>query len=272
MWPGKVEQLGAHRRTIVGVPAAANAPILVEVAVDSLAGAEAAAAAGAARLELCQALELGGLTPSLGLLQAVKAAVRLPVFAMVRPRGGDFLYERGEFATMLRDVVTLRAHGADGIVSGVATAAGALDRDRLRELRLATGAAPFTCHRVFDLCADARAALDLLIELGVPRVLTSGQAASAPDGAAAIRRLVTQAADRIMVMAGAGVRDTNVRALVAAAGVREVHLSASSWRPSGMRFRRDGVPMGATLPADEYSLRTTDGDLVARVVAAVRQG
>lgn len=254
------------------MPAAANAPFVIEVAVDSVAGALAAAAAGASRLELCQGLELGGLTPSLGLLEAVKAAVRVPVFAMVRPRAGDFLYERAEFAVMLRDVAALRAAGADGIVSGALAADGELDRERLRELRAATGAAPFTCHRAFDLCGDARRALDVLIDLGVPRVLTSGQASDAPTGAPVIRTLVQHAADRVMVMAGAGVRDTNVRALVDASGVREVHLSASCHVPSGMVFRRAGVPMAATPPRDEYVRRATDGEQVARVVAALRRG
>lgn len=251
------------------MPAAANAPVLVEVAVDSVAGARAAVAAGAQRLELCAALELGGLTPSLGLLAEVRAAVAAPVFAMVRPRGGDFLYDDGEFAAMVRDVAALRAAGAAGIVSGALRADGSLDRERMRELKLATGAAAFTCHRCFDLCADAQAALETLVDLGVPRVLTSGQAASAPAGAAAIRRLVEQARDRVIVMAGAGVRDGNVRELVAASGVREVHLSATSWRPSGMRYRREGVPMGATIAADEYVVRATDGEMVARVVREV---
>lgn len=244
--------------------------MLVEVAVDSAAGARDAAAAGASRLELCQGLELGGLTPSVGLLEAVKAAVRIPVFVLIRPRAGDFLYDRGEFGIMLRDTLQLRAAGADGIVSGALTADGALDSGRLRELRLATGAAPFTCHRAFDLCADARRAIDTLVDVGVPRVLTSGQAGSALAGGAAIRALVQHAADRLMVMAGAGVRDTNVRELVAATGVREVHLSATAWRPSDMTFRRSGVPMGFSPPADEYVRRATDGAMVARVVAAVR--
>jgi copper homeostasis protein len=252
------------------MPAAANAPVLVEVAVDSVAGARAAHAAGAQRIELCAALELGGLTPSVGLLAEVRSAVPLPVFAMVRPRGGDFLYDDGEFAAMLRDVASLRAAGAAGIVSGALCADGALDRDRLRALKLATGAASFTCHRCFDLCADPQAALATLVDLGVPRVLTSGMAASAPHGAAAIRALVEQARDRILVMAGAGVRDGNVAELVRATSVREVHLSAATWRPSAMAFRRPGVPMGASLPADEYVVRATDGAMVARVVAAVR--
>lgn len=250
--------------------AAANAPIAVEVAVDSVDGARAAATGGASRIELCQALELGGLTPSRGLLAAVKAAVRIPVFAMVRPRAGDFLYARDEFAVMLQDARELRAAGADGIVGGVLRADGELDRERLRELCAAAGGSPFTCHRAFDLAADPARALDALIELGVPRVLTSGQAANATAGAAALRALVQRAAGRIVVMAGAGVRGDNVRDLVAASGVREVHLSASARTASHMVFRRGGVPMGANVPGDEYSLRVTDEAAVARVVQALR--
>jgi copper homeostasis protein len=254
----------------VAVTAAANAPVAVEVAIDSVAGARAAAKAGAARVELCQALELGGLTPSRGLLAAVVAAVRIPVFAIVRPRPGDFLYSRDEFAVMLRDAQELRAAGADGLVGGALRADGELDRERMRELRAAAGDAPFTCHRAFDLAADAARALDALIELGVPRVLTSGQAANAPAGAGALRALVQRAAGRIAVMAGAGVRDDNVKALVAASGVRDVHLSASARTASAMVFRRAGVPMGSAAPDDEYSTRVTDGAMVARVVEALR--
>jgi len=265
-----VQQLGAHSRTIVGVPSPANAPFVVEVAIDSVAGARDAVANGASRLELCAGLELGGLTPSLGLLDAVRAAVQVPVFAIVRPRAGDFLYDRDEFAVMLRDAQHLVAAGAHGLVTGALTAAGAIDAARLRELRAVAAALPFTCHRAFDLCVDGLRAIDDLVELGVTRVLTSGAAATAVAGAAAIRAFVQRAAGRIVVMAGAGVRPENVRELVATSGVREVHLSASQRQPSAMQFRRAGVPMGSAMATDEYSRRSTDGALVARVVAALR--
>ena len=243
--------------------------VVVEVAVDSVAGALAAVAGGADRLELCADLHAGGLTPSLGLCEEVVAAVRIPVFAMLRPRPGDFLYDRGEFAAMRRDAVHLRRAGAAGLVAGVLQTDGTLDGERMAELLAAAAGAPFTCHRAFDVCRDADAALEQLVALGVARVLTSGQAANALAGAPVIRRLVARAAGRITVLAGAGVRDGNVRELVAASGVREVHLSATAWVASGMVFRRDGVPMGGTDPADEYSLRTTDGAMVARVVQAL---
>ncbi|MBL8755141.1 MAG: copper homeostasis protein CutC [Planctomycetes bacterium] len=266
-----VEQSGLPRHH-VRVPAAANVPLVVEVAVDSVAGAKAAVAAGAHRLELCSALELGGLTPSLGLLEAVVASVprTVPVCAMLRPRAGDFLYDAGELTAMQRDAERFAAAGAGGLVAGVLRADGMLDRDRLQALRAAAPALPFTCHRAFDLCVDAFAALATLRELGCARVLTSGQAANAVAGAAAIATYVARAGAHLTVMAGAGVRAGNVAELVRTTGVREVHLSATAWLTSGMAFRRPGVPMGATPPADEYVWRTTDGAAVAAVVAALR--
>ncbi|MBZ0151385.1 MAG: copper homeostasis protein CutC [Planctomycetes bacterium] len=253
-----MQQLGAHGRTILRVTTAANEPVIVEVAVESATGAAAAAAGGAQRLELCQALDLGGLTPSPGLVAVVKAAVPLPVFVMIRPRPGDFLYDDGEFAAMRRDVEALRRAG------------GEVHAPRLTELVAAAGGAPVTFHRAIDVAAAPERALESLVTAGVARVLTSGQANTAAAGVVAIRRLVLAAAGRLVVMAGAGVRDGNVRELVAATGVREVHLSAAVRVPSAMVFRRDGVVMGATALPDEFSRRQTDADLVARVVAAVR--
>lgn len=248
----------------------ANARVVVEIAVESAAGALAAANAGADRLELCASLGEGGLSPSPGTFATTRAAVGLPLFVMVRPRAGDFCYSDTEFAAMLADIAHFRAGGADGIVTGVLTAAGRLDAARMRALGAAAAPLPVTCHRAFDLTPDADAALELLCELGVPRVLSSGQAAAAPLGAACLRRLVDRAAGRLAVMAGAGVRAENVASLVQATGVREVHLSATAWRASPMQFRRQGVPMGSSPPPDEFQLRTTDGAVVAAVVAALR--
>lgn len=261
------------------MPAPANVPadaptdaphhVTVEVAVESVAGALAAERGGADRIELCQSLGEGGLTPSAGLFAAVRAAVRLPVVVMVRPRSGDFLFDDGEFAVTRRDAAALRAAGADGIVTGALTADGRIDRERLAELRDLAGALPLTFHRAFDLCADADRALDVLLELGCARLLTSGQAANAEAGAAVIRRMVERAGSRLAVIAGAGVRDHNVAAIVAATGVREVHLSAGATAPSAMAFRRPGVPMGSPTAPDEYLRRHTDEAMVRRVVAAL---
>lgn len=265
---GKVQQLGPHARTIWSVPASANAPVLVEVAVDSVAGAKAAAGAGAHRLELCVGLGEGGLTPSVGLLAAVRA-VAIPVMVMLRPRGGDFLYDEHEFDVMTRDLEHLRLAGADGFVFGLLTRDGRVDVPRLRALIAAAAPLPVTFHRAIDVALDAFEVLDTLAGLGIHRVLTSGQAETAIAGQAMIRALVAHADRRIHVMAGAGLRDTNVRQLVDATGVREVHLSATAWQPSAMTFSRPHVPMGSVARIDETMLRTTDGAMVARVVAAL---
>lgn len=249
------------------MPGPANERVLVEVAVDSVAGARAATAAGADRLELCAHLDDGGLTPSLGLLAAVRAAVRIPVFAMVRPRRGDFLYDADEFDVMLRDIHLLRDAGASGIVSGALQADGALDAGRVAALVAAAGSLPFTCHRAFDVCSDPAAALEALVAAGATRVLTSGQAASASAGATAIAHHIAAAGGRLIVVAGAGVRPENVCALVDATGVSEVHLSATAWVPSGMHFRRRDVPMG--MRGEEPAHRVTDGAMVAEVARAL---
>ncbi|MEO6597410.1 MAG: copper homeostasis protein CutC [Planctomycetota bacterium] len=248
----------------------ANARVLVEVAVNSVEGASVAAKAGADRIELCCSLVEGGLSPSLGLVEAVRAAVAVPVVVMVRPRGGDFCYDPAEFDVMQRDVRHLRPTGVDGIVTGILLPSGQLDEARLREL--VASAAPLSCtfHRAFDLCVDPASAIETMCSLGIARVLTSGQAASAPVGAPRIKAHVAQAAGRLAVMAGAGVRDGNVAALIAATGVQEVHLSATGWRDSSMTFRRQGVPMGSRAGPNEFALRQTDAAMVARVVAAVR--
>lgn len=244
--------------------------VVVEVTVDSVAGAKAAAAAGADRLELAVALGEGGLTPSPGLVAAVLAAVAVPVCVLVRPRAGDFLYDAAELDVMLRDIAALRDAGVAGVVVGALAADGRLDAGAMAAMVAAAGPLSVTCHRAFDLSRDAFEALAILQQLGIGRLLTSGQAASAPAGAALLRRLVERAGTKLSVMAGAGVRPDNVAALVAATGCREVHLSASNFVPSGMQFRRDGVAMGSSAPPSEYTRRITDPAVVAAVVQAVR--
>lgn len=247
----------------------ANAPVLVEVCVESVAGAYAAVVGGAQRIELCSSLAEGGLTPSAGLCQAVCAAIKVPVFAMIRPRAGDFLYDSTEVDVMARDIEALCDAGAAGIVVGALASDGSIDHRRMAEFVDLADGRPVTCHRAFDMCRDAGEGLETLCDLGVARILTSGQKPTAYDGRALIRSLVQQADGRIQLMAGCGVRPDHVERLVELTGVREVHLSAAGTRDSRMAFRREGVSMGAP-GSDEYSLRTTEDALVARLVAALR--
>ena len=227
-------------------------PYTLEVCVDSVASALAAKRGGADRLELCADLIIGGTTPSLALVRQVKAETGLPVRALLRPRFGDFCYDRYELAQMAETAAALVQAGADGIVTGVLTPEGELDVDALRPIYAAARAAakaagrPVVCtlHRAFDVCKDPFAALETAVELGACTILTSGQAASAPAGAELLQQLVKRAGSRVEILAGAGVSAENIPALAAQTGVRAFHLSGKQVLDSRMTFRREGVPMG----------------------------
>jgi copper homeostasis protein len=234
----------------------------IEVCVQDVAGCLAAEAGGADRIELCCALGLGGLTPSLGLLQAAKAATSLEIVALLRPRAGDFLYDASERGCLLADLEALVSAGATGIALGALQADGQLDRGFLRELVAAAGGATLTCHRAFDHARDLREALDVLRELGFARVLSSGAAPNAPAGSALLRELVQAADDGLEVIAGAGVRAENVAELVRETNVSWVHLSAGADRASAMQHRVPNVPMGAESAQGELLRRYTDEALV----------
>jgi copper homeostasis protein len=196
---------------------------LLESVVDTVAAARAAEHAGAARLELCVGLADGGVTPPGGLITAVLERVSIPVFVMIRPRAGDFVYSDAEMAEALHGVAMARRRGAHGIVLGVLCRDGRVDVDRTRRLVARGGGLPATFHRAFDAVPDQEAALEDAIAAGASRVLTSGGAATALEGAGRLAALARQAHGRITVLAGGSVRSHNVRALLARSGVREVH-------------------------------------------------
>jgi copper homeostasis protein len=203
-------------------------PVLVESCVTTVREAVDSAAAGARRLELCVDLEEGGLTPSPDLVREVVRAVPVPVFAMVRPRPGDFVYSRREIDRALRDVAAVKAAGAAGIVTGALRTDGSVDADALRRLVGAAGLVPVTFHRAFDGVADPAGALEALLYVGVRRVLTSGGLDAAIHGADALAGLVHRAGGRIAVMAGGRVRADHVLELVDRTGVAEVHARAEA--------------------------------------------
>ena len=225
---------------------------VLEVCVDSTASALAAKRGGADRLELCADLIVGGTTPSLTLVQQVKAETGLPVRALLRPRFGDFCYDSYELAQMEQLAAELVEAGADGIVAGVLTPEGALDAGAMQPIYAAARKAaekagrPVACtlHRAFDVCADPFAALETARSMGLCTILTSGQAASAPQGAALLRQLTEQAGKDMEILAGAGVSAQNIPVLAAQTGVRAFHLSGKQVLQSRMTFRREGVPMG----------------------------
>lgn len=218
---------------------------ILEIAAGSLTSALVAQRAGADRVELCEGLGYGGTTPSYGTLALARERLRIPLFALVRPRAGDFLYDTQETEVMLRDIECCVRLGCDGIVAGALDADGNIDQSLCRQLISAAGSLPVTFHRAFDVVRDPTEALEQVIRLGFTRVLTSGGCATAMDGAGNVAAHVRQAAGRIVVMPGAGIDADNIAVLAAITGAREFHASAKARRMSAMRFRApavDGLP------------------------------
>ena len=225
---------------------------VLEIAANSLASALAAQEGGANRIELCAALEVGGLTPSYAQIALTRERVRIPIYTLIRPRTGDFAYSDNEYETMQRDIETCVSLGCDGVVIGALDGSGAVDTARCRTLIAAAGKLGVTFHRAFDMSDDPRHALEDIIALGCERVLTSGARADALAGAELIKKLVAQADGRISVMPGAGVNAGNIAALRALTGASEFHASAKRELPS----RRRG---GNNLPG------MTDGEVASDV-------
>lgn len=242
------------------------APLRFEVCVDAVTGAVAALAAGADRIELCQGLSVGGTTPSAGSMQATLAAADIAVHVLIRPRAGDFCYDARELAVMRRDIELAGAWGAQGVVLGVLRPDGLVDVEACARLIEASRPMSVTFHRAFDVAAGAADALDALVDLGVDRVLTSGQAPTAHAGRHLLRQLVDRAAERLGILAGGGVREDNVAELVRDSGVRELHFSARRRLASAMP-PRGGVAMGRDAEADT-TREETDPDRVRRIIAA----
>jgi copper homeostasis protein len=188
------------------------ARVLIEVCVDSAEGLAEAVAGGADRIELCTALEVGGLTPSAGLMQAA-AHCPVPVLAMIRPRSGDFVFSPAEGAIMLADIAAARAAGLAGVVLGASLPDRRLDGALLATLAKAASGLDLTLHRAFDLVPDLAPAIDLAVDLGFRRILTSGQAATAAEGRAGLERCFALAAGRIAIMPGSGISAESVPAL-----------------------------------------------------------
>lgn len=231
--------------------------MILEIAANSVASALAAQEGGAGRVELCTALELGGLTPSPAQIALVRERLHIPLYVLIRPRAGDFLYSDAEYETMLRDIEACAAAGCDGVVIGVLDADGRVDAARCRGLVAAAGNLGITFHRAFDLSRDPVQALEDIITLGCERVLTSGAQVSAVDGAGLIRRLVELSAGRIAVMPGAGVNAENIANLLQDTGASEFHASAKRQHRSGMQWQPSSLAdmQGGELRSDVDQVR-----------------
>lgn len=230
---------------------------LLEGCIDSVASAAAAERGGADRLEVCADLPVGGTTVRPSVFRQIRALVKIPLRVLIRPRFGDFLFEEVQIREMEEDIRTLKDLGADGVVIGALRPDGTLDTAVMERLILAAGGLPVTLHRAFDMTRDPMEALETAVGLGVDTILTSGQRDVCTEGIDLLKALQEQAAGRIHIMCGSGVRADNIEELARTTGIRCFHMSGSKTRASGMVYRNPKVHMGLK-DLSEYEIRESD--------------
>lgn len=241
-----------------------------ELCAYSVDACRIAARLGVDRVELCASPAEGGVTPSYATIERVAAIEGLDVSVMIRPRGGDFLYSDDEFETMLLDIERAREAGATGVVFGVLTADGKVDKERTRRLVEASEGMETTFHRAVDMTEDYKQAVEDIIEAGCDRILTSGSYDKAIDGIMEIAQAVSVARGRIEIMAGSGVSSANAVQL-ASAGVDALHFSAKTTVEGNMKYRNPRISMGGSNAVDEFSLRSVDEEEVLNILKLIKR-
>ncbi len=241
-----------------------DSSLFIEIATADLETTRQAVSGGADRIELCANLGEGGTTPSYGIMRICRESFDVPIFPIIRPRAGDFLYTDDEFRTMKLEVELAKSMAFEGVVIGLLQADGQIDLARTALLRELAYPMEVTFHRAFDRCLNPDVALEQLISIGVDRLLTSGQYPTATEGVDCIKRLQEQSKGRIIVMPGSGVRPDNIRMLREQTGCLEFHSSLRSWRSSGMIFRHpnfnQSVESYRNPNIDEREVRTLKGE------------
>lgn len=249
-----------------------NDEYIFEVCVDSLESAMAAERGGADRVELCSSLLEGGVTPSAGLIATVRKKLSIGLHIMIRPRAGDFCYDAEEIDVMRRDILMAKQLGADGVVFGILDADGNVDVQKTRELVDLARPLQTTYHRAFDMSADLSRSLKQVVEAGANRILTSGGAQSALQGAGTLHGLVELAEGRVIIMACGGINAQNVRDVLDKTGAREVHVGLRTPAASPMSYRKENISLG-TLKGNEFTRFTVPEEKVAELIqAAGRRG
>lgn len=239
-----------------------------EICANSAESCVAAQAGGAHRVELCASMPEGGTTPSFGEIRLARKLIDIRLHVIIRPRGGDFLYTPLELDIMEEDIHIARQAGADGVVFGCLTPEGDLDMPAMRRLMKISEGMSVTFHRAFDYVRSPEQVLEQLIDLGVNRVLTSGQQPTAMQGASLLAELVRQAAGRIVIMPGCGVNEWNIAELAACTGASEFHFSARELKESKMLLRNPALSMGSS-DQDEYAHPVTTAERVRHTIQAL---
>ncbi|MDO5035522.1 MAG: copper homeostasis protein CutC [Porphyromonas sp.] len=242
--------------------------VIFENCAGSVASCIAAERGGAGRIELCAALTEGGTTPSYGTVKIAKQMVAIPIFPIIRPRSGDFLYREVELLTMEEEIRSLVDLGADGFATGVLNEEGELDMEANRRLIEAAQGRPVTLHRAIDRTKYLLKAVDDAIALGFARILTSGGMPTAIEGAHMIAEMVRHADGRIIIMAGSGVRPDNAKWLIEKTGVSELHGTLQSTTTSLMKYKQANIG-GDTVTVSEFDHHTTDEDKIRRLIESL---
>ncbi|MFN3299048.1 MAG: copper homeostasis protein CutC [Sediminibacterium sp.] len=238
--------------------------MLLEICVFNTATAIAAEQAGADRIELCENYANGGTTPSYGYLKTVREKISIPVFPMIRPRGGDYFHTQDEIDLILKDILLCKELLFEGVVFGLLNQDGSIDQENTAKLVDAAYPLDVTFHRAFDRCKDPLGSLETLIQCGCTRVLTSGQYPKVTDGLPLVKTLVEQANDRIIIMPGSGLNSSNVQHIIETAGVNEVHTSARTRIPSTTTFRNPLMP-------EDFDIDFVDVDEIKKIKSIINQ-
>ncbi|KAK8794875.1 hypothetical protein WA158_001855 [Blastocystis sp. Blastoise] len=244
-------------------------PMFVECCIDRVASGLEAQKGGAQRVELCDNLIDGGTTPSYGMIKNMVKALSIPVNVIIRPRGGDFLFNEDEMQVMISDIEICKELGVDGVVIGCLTKYGTVDKDQTKRLIEVARPMSVTFHRAIDMTVDIYQALEDCIELGIDRILTSGGCNDVYTGRDTLRKMVEQAGDRIVIMGGGGVTEKNVKEIVEYSGIHEVHGTARDYINSGMIYRKQGVFMGGEKKNTqelEFQWKQTSSKIVHEIV------
>ena len=241
---------------------------IIEICANSAWSCVEAEAGGASRVELCAGIPEGGTTPSYGEIKTAQALTsQIAINVIIRPRGGDFLYTEAEIQSMLLDIELCKQLGVHGVVFGCLTQEGDIDVPLMRRLIEAAKPLSVTCHRAFDVCRDPFAALEQLIELGVTRVLTSGQMPDAFYGAETIREMIEFAQGAIQILPGGGIKHWNIDRVISATGCTQVHVARFSNRRDNSTANNTAIHFGGALYPPEDSFGVTDSSYIASLRA-----
>lgn len=234
----------------------------LEICANSVESAIIAQKGGAQRVELCDNIHEGGTTPSQGAIEFARNILRIDLNIIIRPRGGDFIYSDIEFEIMKRDIAVAKKTGINGVVFGLLSKNGNIDKARTKELVELAQPMSVTFHRAFDVCKDPFKGLEDIIDCGCNRILTSGMQNKAIDGIELIRNLIDKANNRITIMPGSGINEHNIAKIYKHTGATEFHASLRKTVNSKMEFRKEGINMGGIPGINEFEILLTDQERV----------